>query len=373
VLQFNKISLGVSFFLLLTPGSVVHAHPLDLGYFHAEISSARTEVNAQLELNPKTIEVIAKFPAHFLNRDSANLKSQEIFDSVLDQVWVQTGNRRCPWGNRQVKWIDETQIRISADANCDDPSSDLEFQFHFLNLTPHTFQVLGKVSLNGNSDEERSFLAEKSAQSFKIVNFGNLSPHFLQFVGMGIRHIGATPSEWKNDRGIHLPDGIDHILFIVALILGGGSFLSLLKTATGFTFGHSITLALASLDLVRLPSRWVESAIAVSIVYVAIEALFLKDSKSRWKIAMAFGLVHGFGFATALKELDLAHGRMLQALVGFNLGVELGQIVILAATVPLVLWLKEYSKRSEWLLKFSAASIAIIGSYWFVVRAFALS
>jgi hypothetical protein len=359
--------------LILLFGAQAHAHPLDLGYFHADVSSTRTLVQTSLELNPKAIENIANLPFHSLDKASANLKSEQIFAAIIDKIVVQTGTNPCPYTKREIKWIDESQIRIFAEATCANPGKDLEFQFHFLDKTPSTFQILGKVSAENESDDERSFLVEKTNPNFLIQNFAQTSPHFLQFVGMGIKHIGAAPSEWKNEKGFHLPDGIDHILFIVALILGGGGFLSLLKTATGFTLGHSITLALASFNLVRLPSRWVESAIAVSIVYVAIEALFLKDSKSRWRIAMAFGLVHGFGFASALKELDLAHGRMLEALIGFNSGVELGQVVILAVTVPIVLWLRDYSKRSEWVLRFSAASIAAVGSYWFVIRAFALS
>ncbi len=116
----------------------------------------------------------------------------------------------------------------------------------------------------------------------------------------------------------------------------------MLKTVTGFTIGHSITLSLAALGLVRLPARLIESAIALTIAYVAAEDLAKelthKKVRPRWQIAMAFGLIHGFGFARALSDLHLPRSRLLSALVGFNLGVELGQEVVVLIVAPL-LWL----------------------------------
>ena len=122
---------------------------------------------------------------------------------------------------------------------------------------------------------------------------------------MGIAHIGATPEEWWGPEGFHLPEGIDHILFLLALILAGGTLGQMVKTATGFTVGHSITLAAGSLGLVAFPQRVVESAIALSIAYVAAETFFIKTPRDRWKMAAAFGLIHGLGFASALGELNL--------------------------------------------------------------------
>src|SRR5439155_904659 len=90
------------------------------------------------------------------------------------------------------------------------------------------------------------------------------TPDFFKFVTMGLQHIGATSGEWLSEKGLHFPDGIDHILFVIALILGGGGFINILKTVTGFTIGHSLTLALATLHLVHVPSRLVESSIALS-------------------------------------------------------------------------------------------------------------
>ncbi len=189
---------------------------------------------------------------------------------------------------------------------------------------------------------------------------------------MGVEHIGAAPSEWKGPTGWHLPDGIDHILFLLALILSGGSVLALVKTVTGFTVGHSITLALASLGILTFPSRLIESAIALSIAYVAAETIFVKQPKHRWRLALGFGLVHGFGFANALTELELKGAVLVKALLGYNLGVELGQIAIVLLLAPVLAVLLRKSAVRSYAVPACAAVIMVAGTYWFVQRAFAL-
>src|SRR5262249_12292133 len=126
---------------------------------------------------------------------------------------------------------------------------------------------------------------------------------FRDFVWTGIEHIGAAPSEW---RGPKLPDGIDHILFVLALLLAGGSLAQLAATASGCTIGHSITLALATLDIVRPPASVIEPLIALTIAITAAEVFRPRPARHRWKIATGFGLIHGFGFAGALRQLDLS-------------------------------------------------------------------
>jgi hypothetical protein len=143
-----------------------------------------------------------------------------------------------------------------------------------------------------------------------------------------------------------------------------------LKTATGFTLGHSLTLALATLHIIEPSSRWVESAIALSIAYLAAESLLGIKSGQRWKIAALCGLVHGFGFASALQESEFTQHSLVSALVGFNLGIEVGQVFILLALFPII-----REMRKEPLLRFyglKSCSLAVFSTatYWFVVRAF---
>lgn len=142
----------------------------------------------------------------------------------------------------------------------------------------------------------------------------------------------------------HILTGFDHILFLFALILRGGRIGSLLGIVTAFTVAHSITLGLSVLGVVRPPAWLVEPLIAASIAYVACENIFLQNAPSRrWLVSLLFGLVHGFGFAGALLELELPREGLFSSLLFFNLGVEAGQAVIIALLFPLLVLLSRFA------------------------------
>ena len=149
-----------------------------------------------------------------------------------------------------------------------------------------------------------------------------------RYIVMGFRHI--------------LPEGVDHILFILGLFLLGAKLRPLLAQVTAFTIAHSLTLGLAMFGLVRLPASVVEPIIALSIAFVAIENVLAKSVKP-WRILVVFGfgLVHGLGFAGALQDLGLARRELLPALVGFNIGVELGQLTVVGAGLLAVGWFRQ--------------------------------
>jgi hydrogenase/urease accessory protein HupE len=135
---------------------------------------------------------------------------------------------------------------------------------------------------------------------------------------------------------LHILTGWDHLLFLVALLLGTRGVKPLALAVTAFTVAHSITLALAAFDVVTLSPRVVEPAIAASIAFVAFENAWRPVAARRWRATFVFGLVHGLGFAGALRDLALPRDRMLPMLLGFNAGVEVGQIVVVAALVPAI-------------------------------------
>jgi hypothetical protein len=172
----------------------------------------------------------------------------------------------------------------------------------------------------------------------------------------------------------HIWIGFDHILFLVSLLLPavlvrkangwqaaqdfGSAGQDVLKIVTAFTLAHSITLSLAALGMVSLPSRWVESAIAASVAIAAANNLVPVVRDRRWLAAFVFGLVHGFGFASVLADLGLPRGSLAAALVGFNAGVEIGQLAIVAAVLPIA-----YALRATWLYRrvlFTGGSGAIV-------------
>lgn len=201
------------------------------------------------------------------------------------------------------------------------------------------------------------------------------SPAPLQALGAftaeGVRHI------WQ---------GADHLLFLISLLLpavlvrrdgrwvaaheGRAVLLDVLRVVTAFTVAHSITLALAVWGVVNPPARWVESVIAASVVLAALNNLRPLVGEGRWALTFAFGLVHGFGFAGALRDLGLQDAPLGWSLLGFNLGVELGQIAVVAAFMPLAWWLR--TRRAYRVLGLQAGSLAIAGlaALWFVERAF---
>ena len=169
----------------------------------------------------------------------------------------------------------------------------------------------------------------------------------------------------------HILTGADHLVFLLGLILVGGRLSSLVGAVSAFTLAHSITLALAALSIFSPSPHLVEPAIALSIAYVGFENLFVKDASKRWRITFPFGLIHGFGFAAALREIGLPHGQIPIALVSFNLGVEIGQLGVLSIALPLAL----AARRAPWFgdrgVKILSAAIAVGGAALFVVRLFA--
>jgi hypothetical protein len=168
----------------------------------------------------------------------------------------------------------------------------------------------------------------------------------------------------------HIFLGFDHILFLLSLLIVS-RFRELIKIVTSFTVAHSITLILATLDAVQLPSRLVESAIAATIVYVAVENFWVKSTAHRWKLTFFCGLIHGFGFAGVLRELGLPTQGLVRSLLSFNVGVEAGQLLIVAALLPLVTFLARWRYGQQAQRAISAA-IALCGACWFVDRAFGL-
>ena len=204
----------------------------------------------------------------------------------------------------------------------------------------------------------------------------------------------AKPSQWKQFvdylvEGIwHIWTGFDHILFLLSLLLPavliwnadkwlaagkfGEAFVEVLKVVTAFTLAHSITLSLAALGIVQIPTWIAESAIAASVVVAALNNVYPIVHGKRWVVAFLFGLIHGFGFANVLTELGLPESTLLIALVGFNLGVEVGQVAIVAVFLPLAFALRKTWVYQRLVLVAGSLLIAAVAAAWLVERAFGL-
>lgn len=167
-----------------------------------------------------------------------------------------------------------------------------------------------------------------------------------------------------------IPLGLDHILFIIALFIINPKLKQILQQATAFTIAHTITLGLSMYQVINAPTKWVEVIIALSILYVAIENIITNKVKpSRVAIVFAFGLIHGFGFASALSEIGLPKSSFITSLLMFNIGVELGQItVILALYFLIIKWVVAKNYYRNIVVKPLSIGIAAIALFWVVER-----
>jgi hypothetical protein len=255
-------------------------------------------------------------------------------------------------------------LRLSG--TCPQPGPALLIDYRLLFDIDPTHRGLMQYVHGGRSD---SVIFSSDARTLTI-GAGTAWKQFIAYVHEGIWHI------WL---------GFDHILFLLSLLLPAvllrshgtwmpassfrAAFWDVAKIVTAFTIAHSITLSLAALGLVSLPSRWIESAIALSVVLAAINNVFPLVHHGRWIAAFGFGLIHGFGFASALKDLGLPTGSLALSLFGFNAGVELGQLALVCAFLPLA-----YALRATWgyrriVLAGGSVAIAAIAGVWLVERA----
>jgi hypothetical protein len=165
----------------------------------------------------------------------------------------------------------------------------------------------------------------------------------------------------------HIAGGAEHVAFVVALILWGRRVWPLVGVVTAFTAAHAVTLSLAVLELVVLPPRLVEVFVGLSIVYVAVENFFVRDIRRRWWLAGLFGLVHGFGFASVLRDYGLPRDALLPALAAFNFGVEVGQVAVVLVAVAAFAALRVGGPRREpsrGFVLWASGAILLLGLYW---------
>ena len=170
----------------------------------------------------------------------------------------------------------------------------------------------------------------------------------------------------------HILIGPDHLLFLFGLLLLGGSIRQLTLVVTAFTVAHSMTLSLAALNIVSPPSRVIEPAIALSIVYVGADNLLVKEGRDvRAWIAFAFGFIHGFGFASVLREMDLPRRALGWSLFSFNIGVEIGQLLVVVTVASLLAALRSRSQVAGQRLAVAGSIVVVAaGAFWFVQRVF---
>lgn len=271
--------------------------------------------------------------------------------SIVRRLVIASERGPCPLVRTRLTIEGEDAI-VRGRATCPPGGHELGFDFDFLAPFPAGHRHLAHVRA-GATDEE--MVAMRTSKTIRVDTGRPIVASKLpSFFGMGIEHILT---------------GYDHLAFLAALVVVGGKARGLLKAITAFTIAHSASLALAVLGIWAPGPRFVEPAIALSIAYVGLENFFVRDTDKRWRITLPFGFIHGFGFAGALAERNLPAPRIPAALLGFNLGVEAGQIAILALVVPIVMLARHrFTVVRTWLVPAANVAGILAGLVWLWIR-----
>jgi hypothetical protein len=367
---------GIRLALLLAvwlSGSMALAHKPSDSYLR--ITSGDGPLSIQWDISLRDLEFLIGLDA---NRDSeitwgeVKAQQQAIAAHALSRLRISVDGQTCELKLAELlvtQHSDGGYVVLALETGVDGAPSVLSIDYNLLFDVDPTHRGL-VLFTDGQSVSTHILSPGKSTVELRSGE-GGLWHTFADFVAEGVWHI------WI---------GFDHILFLLSLLLPAvlvrsnkqwqavetfrPAFTTVLKIVTVFTVAHSITLWLAVMDYVTLPARLVESTIALSIVVTALNNLYPVLPFSGWVIAFVFGLVHGFGFANVLLDLGLSDVALAVSLLGFNVGVELGQIAIVLVFLPLA-FLMRGTPFYRWVVFFlGSVVIAIIGILWAIERVF---
>jgi hydrogenase/urease accessory protein HupE len=342
---------------LLGYAASVQAHTTSISY--ADVRVTEQHLAYTLEVSPHDLAVLVGLAGPqdpLVPLETFVAVQSRLADAMRQGMVVENDGVACPATAFEFDAASYPEmLRLTTSYTWAAPLGRLAITFQlFFHLDP-AHKHLGKVQYH---DRIETFLLTVDRRQFT-----------LDVLATGAQ--GVVVPAWHFLRlGVaHILTGYDHLLFLLALLLAGGRLRHLVKTVTAFTLAHSLTLILATLGVVELPARLVESVIALSIIYVAVENFFITQLNRRWMVTFAFGLVHGFGFYGVLRDLQLPQQALVLSLCAFNVGVEVGQVMIVTLCYPALVLLA----RQRWRWRaISALSLVIgaLGLYWFVERAF---
>jgi len=331
--------------LSLAAASPAFAH--DVTRSDSKIEIEGREARVYLTLNVKEL----KSPAIPLEQFDLNRDIPRVWDSIRQHYFVSSP-------------LQPSEVRLESASVIGGPLVQLRILYVFpaditnLTVTSTIYEVMPAGHQHMMNVRAHGFVHEAILEAGRTeASFSAAKPSTpqvaWQFIRLGVEHIFT---------------GYDHLAFLLGLLVATATLGSLVKIITSFTIAHSITLALATFSLVSLPTRLTESLIAVSIAYVAAENLFDFRIMKRYYITFLFGLIHGFGFSSVLREMDLPRSSLALSLFSFNGGVEIGQITFVLLIFPLV----QDLTTSGWKRLKPAVSICVacLAVYWFVQRAF---
>jgi hypothetical protein len=369
--------VGVLAFLLAAWGTVAHAHKPSDSYLTLAVPASGGILEGQWDIALRDLDFVLGLDT---NRDGAitwgELKAarSRIADYAISRLTLEgigRGDRRPCLARLTELLVDEhvdghyAVLRFTAD--CGLRPSELTVHYRLLFEADPTHR--GLLQLIAGGSEQAAVLSRESPVASLSVSAPGRWQQLAAFVSEGI---------W------HILKGYDHVLFLLTLLFPAvvrhgargwepcaslrDAALEVLQVVTAFTLAHSLTLSLAVMGLVHLPARWVESAIALTVLLGALNNLKPLIIRRRWVVAFGFGLVHGLGFASVLADLGLHGGNLALSLFGFNVGVEMGQMLIVLAVLPPAFLLRETVLYRRTFMPAGSAAIVLLAGYWLVVR-----
>ena len=358
--------------LLLSAAASVQAHVASNSFLTMQIQGAR--VDGAIELAVRDAEIAVGLDSNHdgtVTWGEVRTAQGALVRYLGEHLQLSESDERCALQFGAVKVnerVDGNYLWQPFTAICPAALQRLIIDYHVLDVEDPSHRGLLTLVAQGVG-QTAVFGGTRSVQSFDL-RHPSLWSTVVEYLQAGIWHI------WS---------GIDHLLFLLSLLLpavllrrdhrwqavpqAAPAFFSILKVVTAFTLAHSITLSLAAFDIIRLPGRLTESAIAASIIVGALNNVFPVVTEARWRIAFAFGLLHGFGFASVLAEMGLPKGARLISLVAFNLGVETGQLAVVLAIMPLAYLLRSTAFYRRGLMPWGSSAIAGLALVWFLQRA----
>lgn len=359
--------------LFLLAAGAAGAHPLRLST--GDYRAHGQVVEVRLRLAAQELAAVTRLDADGdgrLTQADLDALGAALPRTLLGELRVAAGASACTFDppgparldadERAAAGAEPDGIAVTGTFRCPAEVSSLRVAVGLVDLLPAGHTHLARVRLEGPAGAELSErVAEAGQATFTVERRAQGTPG-LRFLTLGIEHIFG---------------GWDHLAFLFALLLLGGSAGALVRIVTSFTVAHSVTLALATLGVLVPPARVVEPLIALSILAVAAENLWALRAgparaaqalAHRWALTFAFGLVHGFGFASALRELELPREHLATALVSFNLGVELGQVAVVALALPLLAAAQRAPAWSRWGPRGASAAVGLAGVWWTIER-----
>ena len=344
---------------LIATCAAAHAHPVPFSYIDLRVESGSVELSIVVHTFDIANDLKIQPPEKLLEHETLNAAGSAIAKLVQDRLTVAADGERlanATWSAPETI-PDRQSIRIRARYELERPPGRMDVSTLMFPYDPQHKTFLnvyenGAVAAQAILDKDR-----KSFEYFSGTRQG-VRAVLQKFVPAGMHHILIGP---------------DHLLFLAGLLLLGGTMRQLLLVVTAFTIAHSITLSLAALGMVIPPANAIEPAIALSIVYVGADNLLVsaggRDTRA-W-IAFAFGLIHGFGFANVLREMDLPGRALGWTLFAFNLGVEIGQVVFVVLIASVFVWIRSRSEAAGRRLVFAGSVVVMLaGAFWFVERVF---